>query len=152
MTLTAIGRRLGFSRKTVRRLAHVENVEDLLGKARCRKSLLDQFKPYLHERFNAGHTGAAAPATEVTAMGYRGSDKTVRRHVQPFRVTQVAPRTVPVPSSVRQATGWLTRCPRSLSEEEALELKKVLDRPAALATTSEQVREFAVMLTEHRGH
>jgi len=152
MTLTTIGRRLGLSAITVRRFARVENVEDLLGKARCRESLLDPYKPYLHERFNAGHTDAAVLTTEVTAMGYRGSDKTVRRYLQPFRVTQVAPRTAPVPPSVRQVTGWLTRRPRSLSEEEALELKKLLDRSAALATTREQVREFAVILTERRGH
>ena len=152
MTLSAIGRRLGLSRNTVRRFAQAEDVEDLLGKARSRESLLDPFKPYLHDRFNAGHTGAAALTTQITAMGYRGSEKTVRRYLQPFRVTQVAPRTAPVPPSVRQVTGWLTRRPRSLSEEEALELKKVLDRSAALATTSEQVRDFAGILTDRRGH
>ena len=152
MTLTAIGRRLGLSRKTVRRFAQAENVEDLLGKARCRESLLDPFKLYLHERFNAGHTDAAALATQIAAMGYRGSDKTVRRYLEPFRASQVAPRTTQVPPSVRQVTGWLTRRPQSLSEEEALELKKVLDRSAALATTSEQVHDFAVILTERRGH
>jgi transposase len=152
MTVTAIGRRLGLSRKTVRRFTQAENVEDLLGKARSRESLLDPFKPYLHERFNAGHTDAAALTTQITAMGYRGSDKTVRRYLQPFRATQVAPRAAPVPPSVRQVTGWLTRRPRSLSEEEALELKKVLVRSAVLAATSEQVRDFAVILTERRGH
>jgi transposase len=152
MTVTAIGRQLGLSRKTVRRFAQAQNVEDLLGKARSRESLLDPFKPYLHERFNAGHTDAAALSTEITAMGYRGSDKTVRRYLQPFRASQVAPRTAPVPPSVRQVTGWLTRRPRSLSEEDALEQKKVLDRSAALATTSSQVRDFAVILTERHGH
>lgn len=152
MTLSAIGRQLGLSRKTVRRFVRAENVDDLLGKARSRERLLDPFKPYLHERFNAGHTDAAALTTQITAMGYRGSDKTVRRYLQPFRLTQVAPRTAHAPPSVRQVTGWLTRRPRSLSEEEALELKKVLDRSAVLATTGEQVRDFAVMLTERRGH
>ena len=33
-----------------------------------------------------------------------------------------------------------------------MEIKKVLDRSAVLSTTSEQVRDFAVILTERRGH
>ena len=94
------------------------------GQGRSRESLLDPFKPYLHERFNAGHSDSAALTTQITEMGYRGSDKTVRRYLQPFRASQVAPRTAPVPPSVRRVTGWLTRRPRSLSEEEALELKR----------------------------
>ena len=74
-SISAIGRTLSLNRRTVR-LARAADVDQLLGKARSRGSLLDPFKPYLHERFNAGHTDAAALTDEIKALGYRGSDKT----------------------------------------------------------------------------
>ncbi|WP_133169439.1 hypothetical protein [Rhodococcus opacus] len=47
-----------------------------------KRSLLDEFKPHLHERFNAGCTDAARLTLEIVGLGYCGSDKTVRRYLQ----------------------------------------------------------------------
>ena len=150
-SITAISRELNLDRRTVRRFVRAEQVEDLLVAARSRDSLLDAFKPYLHERFNAGHTDAAALTEQITALGYRGSAKTVRRYLQPFRAGLTAPPPLPVAPSVRQVTSWLTRHPDTLNEDERLELRKILDRSPTLATTSQQISEFAEMLTERRG-
>jgi Transposase len=81
-SITAISRGLGLDRRTARRFVRAEH---LLVKARSHGSLLDAFKPSLHERFNAGYTDAAALTVEIAALGYRGSAKTVRRHLQAFR-------------------------------------------------------------------
>lgn len=105
----------------------------------------------MHERFNTGHTDAAALTAEITALGYRGSDKTVRRYLQPFRAAMTAPPAVPLAPSVRQVTGWLTRHPDSLDEDERLQRKAVLTRSPALTTTARQVSEFAQMLTGRHG-
>lgn len=75
----------------------------------------------------------------------------MRRYLQPFRASLTAPPPVPAAPSVRQVTGWLTRRPDTLSEDEALEVKKILDRSDPLATTQRQVREFAKMLTQRDG-
>ena len=150
-SITAIGRELGLDRRTARRFVRAEHVEDLLAKAQSRESLLDAFKPYLHERFNAGHTDAASLTLEITALGYRGSDKTVRRYLQPFRAGLTAPAPVPVAPSVRQVTGWLTRHPDSLGEDERLHRKAVLTRSPALTVTAEHVSEFAQILTGLHG-
>jgi transposase len=141
-SISAICRQLDLDRKTVRRFAQATDVEQLLVRARSRASLLDAFKPYLHERFNAGHTDAATLTAEIKTLGYRGSAQTVRRYLHPFRATLVAPPAKPLPPSVRQVTGWLTRRPSRLSEEERLDLKKILDRSDALTTTHRQVRDF----------
>jgi transposase len=54
----------------------------------CRDiTLLDSFVAYLHQRFNDGHTDAAALCREIRAQGYRGSPQTVRRYLQPLRPT-----------------------------------------------------------------
>jgi transposase len=152
MSISGVCRTLRLDRKTVQRFARAETVDELLAKARNRGSLLDRFKPYLHERFNAGCIDAARLTEEITAMGYRGSDKTVRRYLQPFRANLTAPPPRPTPPTVRAVTSWLTRRPEDLTESQTLRLKTILARSPALQTTHELVRGFAEMLTQRQGH
>jgi len=151
-SISAIGRTLSLNRRTVRRFARAADVDQLLGKAGSRASLLDPFKPYLHERFNAGHTDAAALTDEIKALGYRGSAKTVRRYLQPFRETRTAPPAVPIPPTIRQVTGWLTRHPDSLDEDERMQLKQILVRSPELTATHRHVHDFAEIMTNREGH
>lgn len=58
---------------------------------------------------------------------------------------------MPVASSVRHVTGWLTRHPDSVNEDERLELKEILNCSPILAITALQVRGFGEMLTERHG-
>jgi transposase len=150
-SLSAIGRILSLDRRTVRRFAQAGEVEQLLGRARSRGSKLDKFKPYLHERWNAGCTDAAALTTEINELGYRGSDKTVRRYLQPFRDTRLAPPPTPVAPTVRRVTGWLTRHPDRLTEDERLRLKHVLAGSPALETTHRHVHGFAQIMVNRQG-
>lgn len=150
-SITHIARELGLNRRTVRRFARADRVEDLLGKAASRGSLLDPYKPYLHERFNAGQTDAAALTAEITERGYRGSAKTVRRYLHPFRAAALAPPPTPIPPTVRAVTGWMTCHPDRLDTDDSRELAQILDRSTVLATTRRQVGEFAEMLTGRHG-
>jgi len=75
----------------------------------------------------------------------------VRRYLQPFRASLTAPAPVPVAPSIRQVTGWLTRHPDSLDEDERLQRKAILTRSPALAATARHVSEFAQMLTGRHG-
>ncbi|MGH3736646.1 MAG: ISL3 family transposase [Micromonosporaceae bacterium] len=150
-SISAISRTLSLDRKTVQRFARAENVEELLTKAYSRGSLLDPFKPYLHERFNAGATDAAQLTREITKLGYRGSDKTVRRYLQPFRATHTAPPPIPVQPTVRRVTGWLTRHPDDLSEDNALALKQILARSPELDATYRHTRQFAKIMKNLQG-
>jgi len=152
MSISTICRALGLDRKTVQRFARAETVDELVAKARNRGSLLDRFKPYLHERFNAGCTDAARLTEEIIGMGYRGSDKTVRRYLHPFRATLTAPPAKPIPPTVRAVTSWLTRHPEDLSESQTLRLKNILARTPTLQTTHDLVRGFAAILTQLTGH
>jgi hypothetical protein len=53
-------------------------VDDLLATSVSRTTILDAFKPYLHQRFNDGYTDAAALYREIREQCYHGSRQTVR--------------------------------------------------------------------------
>ena len=90
-SLSAISRVTGLDRKTVQRFARAGSVEELLVKATSRESKLDEFTPYLHQRWNEGVTDAAALHAELQQRGWAGSEQTVRRYVRPFRQALAAP-------------------------------------------------------------
>jgi Transposase len=147
-----IMRELGLAKETVRRFARAASVEDLLAKARDgRPSVLDEFKPYLHERWNAGCTTVWTLFQEVRGRGYRGSYSTVRDYLQPFREAGVAPPAVPAPPKVRDVTSWMLRHPDTLDADEQVKLKQVLARCPHLDALAGHVTAFAEMLTGRHG-
>jgi transposase len=89
----AISRRLGLNIRTVRRFARVGGLDELLVKSTERTSKVDPFKEHLHRRWTEGATDAARLTAEITALGYAGSDKTVRRYLHRFRDGGAPPRT-----------------------------------------------------------
>ena len=150
-SISAIGRELRLQRKTVRRFARAATVDELLDRPRPRRdSLLDPYKPYLQERTAAGGVDAIRLTREITALGYRGSLKTVRTYLHPLRAGRAA-TPVPIAPTVRQVTGWVTRHPDRLFEDERLALKQVLARSDTLTMTHRHVGEFATMLTQLDG-
>src|SRR5260370_1597810 len=101
-------RELGLAKETVRRFYRAGSVAELLGKTRGgRPSLLDEYKPYLHQRWNEGCTSALALHAEIKAQGYRGSYGTVRGYLQPFPALGTAPPPPPPPPNAPSVTPWL---------------------------------------------
>jgi transposase len=81
--------------------------------------------------------------------GLAGSYALVRGYVERHRVRpDPAP---PTPPTVRQATGWLTRHPKTLTKDEQPLLKTVLERCAELRAAAGHVRAFGELLTRLRG-
>ncbi|WP_223838289.1 ISL3 family transposase [Saccharopolyspora pogona] len=150
-TISAISRQLSLDRKTVRRFARASTVDELLGKAIARASLLDPFKPYLHQRWTEGTTDAAQLTKEITAQGYTGSDKTVRRYLQPFRGMLTPPPSPPAVPKVRQITGWLLRRPEDLDTDETNQLADIRSRCPHLDRLADHVTDFAKMMTNREG-
>lgn len=150
--IKTIMRELGLAKETVRRFVRAEGVEDLLAKPRAgRPSVLDAYKPYLHERCNAGITNASMLYREISEQGYRGSRGTVAAYLAPFRSLGAAPPATPAVPKVRQITSWLLRRPEDLDTDEAPKLTQVLAACPHLDATATHVGTFAEMLTGRHG-
>ncbi len=150
-TLTKIQRRLGWDAKTVRRYADADDPAQLMGGV-TRPSVLDDFKPYVIDRWNAGITDAVVITAELRDLGYEATDRTVRRFLAPYRKQAAKIPAIPVPPTVRDTTGWLTRHPEGLSADEQQRPKGVLARCPELDDLSGLVTDFAKMMVNLDGH
>ena len=143
---------LGLAKETVRRFARAASAEDLLANARGRRpSVLDDFKPYLHQRWNAGHTNIVQLHAEIKQAGYPGSYATVRLYLQPFRAAGTAPPPAPGPPKARHVASWILRDPATLGQDEQVKLKAVRARCPHLDALADHVTEFAKILTGRHG-
>lgn len=149
--IRAIARELHLDRKTARRFFYATSVEELLAVTLSRASMLDKYKPYLNQRFNAGCTDAATLTTEIRERGYRGSQRTVYRYIQPFRVSRKAPDPAPVPPKIKHVAGWIMRNPENLKPEDEQRLNVILARCPELAATRRHVGAFAAMIRDLHG-
>ncbi|WP_043687257.1 ISL3 family transposase [Streptomyces xylophagus] len=150
--LRAIGRDLGLARNTVRRLAHAASPDELLvGQWTGRTSILDPYKPHLHQRWAQGCTVARRLFEELRERGYTGGESVVKKYVHQLREAFPLdpPRKAP---SVRDVTGWLTRHPDRLTDDQVQRLKEILARCPALDRTAHHVRAFAELMNNRQGH
>jgi len=161
MSLRAITVALDLDRKTVRRFADMPSLDELLFKATHRVSKLDRYKPYLDHRAGEGCTNAVVLFAELKAMGYTGSDQTVRRYVAPLRPKHkqqtansgktAAPTVRPAPPKPRRVARWIMTRPDRLKPGETVALKQILARCPQLEATAGHVTGFAAMMSERSG-
>ncbi|MEV5783734.1 ISL3 family transposase [Streptomyces sp. NPDC048448] len=147
----SIGRQLHMTHRTVKSLADAARPEDLFhGQWQYnRTSALDDYKPYLDDRWNEGATNAWKLWEEIVPLGYKGSYGIVSAYI---RKKRTAPRAVTAqPPAPRLVTRWILSRPESLTEIEQLRLKSVLANCPELDALTGHVRSFATMLTERQG-
>jgi transposase len=147
----AIAKALGLDPKTVGKYAHAATVEDVPTSDGHRDTPIHPYLAHLHRRWNEGCTDAARLCAEIRELGFRGSARTVRRHLQPVRATGKPAPKVPEALTVRQATRLITRRPTSLDEDEKVKLNGLLTRCPELDAVAECVRTFAEMMNDKRG-
>ncbi|MCQ6246131.1 ISL3 family transposase [Streptomyces malaysiensis] len=145
----AIARHLGWGLNTVLRYANAVRWQDTIRENRPRSSRLDPYKPYLERRFAAGCTSATRLHRELIAENAPVTYGMVRAYVATLRTAP--PDAPPPPPKVRQVTGWLTRHPEALSEEDHAAPKVVLARCPELETAAGHIRDFGEMLTGRLG-
>ncbi len=152
--LRTIAAELGIDRKTARRYVAAASPNDVIAAATTRVMLLDEFVPHLLTRWNAGCTDIPALTSELRRLGYRGSERTVYRFLQPYRTGRKPARPVvvkPVVPKIRTVVGWIMRDPDNLPADDAGKLTRILDACPELAAVRRHVGAFAVMMRDRRG-
>ncbi|TXS40055.1 ISL3 family transposase [Streptomyces sp. OR43] len=146
----SVQRQLGMTYRTVKQLADTATPEELFtGQWQNRPSVLDDYKPYLDDRWNEGCTNAWKLWEEIVPLGYKASYQRVRAYLHDKR-TSPQPVTARPPSP-RTVAGWILRRPETLTETEQLQLKAVRAHCPELDALTGHVRSFATMLTERQG-
>jgi len=146
-----IMRETGLAKETVRRFYRAQTVDELLARTRDgRPSLLDEYKPYLHQRWNEGCTNVRQLHAELRDRGYQGGYGTIRDHVQPFRDLG-APPAVPAPPKARDVASWILSDPDHLDDEKKAKLSQIRSRCSHLDALARHVTEFAKILTGRHG-
>ena len=152
-SVRVIAAQLGLSRNTVRRFARAADPEELLvhdGTGR-RPGILDDYQPYLRDRWNAGCTNATQLWHEIRARGYQGGYSHVRDYLAPYRQAARMPAPAPRPPKPRKVASWIMTRPGTLPAEEQASLDAILAASPELAAFTEHARAFATLMTERRG-
>ncbi|WP_173166052.1 ISL3 family transposase [Phytohabitans suffuscus] len=146
-----IARRLGLDPKTVHRYADAATPEDLLSpNGTARDSILDPFKPYLHQRITEGVAGTNQLLAEIRAQGYKGAERTLRRWLISVRGRN-QPTPVPPPPPTRDITGWIM-CPTDkLTDEHQAELEQLCGLCPDLATIRDLAHGFTDLVRTRGG-
>ncbi|MEU9558323.1 transposase [Streptomyces fumanus] len=135
------------NRQAVRRRRDAEEL--FTGQWQNRPSVLDDYKPYLDDRWSEGCTNAWKLWEGIVPLGYKGSYQRVRDCLHDKRTS---PRPVTArPPSPRTVAGWILRRPDTLTESEQIQLKSVRTYGPELDALNRHVRSFATMLTERQG-
>lgn len=145
----AIARHLGWGLNTVLRYASAPHWQNTLRESRPRPSRLDPYKPYLERRFAEGCTSVTRLHRELLAENAPVTYQMVRAHIATLRASP--PQAPPPPPTVRQVTGWLTRRPTSLSDDDRTALRTILANCPELDTAAEHIRGFGEILTDRLG-
>ena len=152
--MRAIARRLDLNFKTVRRYLRAESVDTLLAGG-VRASVLDSFKPYLHDRLAEGERNATVLHVEIAERGYTGGYKTLARYLRPLRCVDAAALAAlsphPRPPAVRQVAGWITGLPGHLDPADAVLLNSIRVRCPELDAAVRHVAGFARMIKDLSG-
>ncbi|HEX5404780.1 MAG TPA: transposase [Pseudonocardiaceae bacterium] len=116
-----------------------------------RLSILEPFKPHLHQRWSEGWINAATLYAEITSRGYRGGQNIVRQYVRQFRAVERIPRPARKPPSVRRVVSWIMTDPEHITTTNQQKLDAILAASPDLDRLVGHVRSFAIMLCSRRG-
>lgn len=160
--MVAIADQLGITRKTVRRYLEMSQ-EPPPQRHSHRRSILDPYKPYLLERWNAGCYTAMQLFREVQEQGFRGTDGTVRRYLTQVRKASGLPpfsrnaaERQPVEGLANDLPSLTSLCwqvlrqPESREDDEEQSVEQLRHGHTNVGTAITLAEEFASMVRQRQ--
>jgi transposase len=164
-TAPAIAQHLGMSLRTVQR--DLQSATFAGRKRRCdrgTRSVLNPYKPYLLERWNAGCHTALQLCRELQARGYTGSYGRVAAYARRLRQAQGLPpahrrprQALPTvveplcpPLTPRRATWLVLRRPAQRTKAEAQQLTQLHAHHAEVAEAIDLAQDFATLVRQRQ--
>lgn len=159
-TILGIARQLKMSRVTVRKYLSSPVYPERAGTA-ARGSRLDQFLPYIHQRWLAGCHNARQLWREVVQQGYGGKEAMVRRYIKRLRKQvpngvlgqQAGTRELKGAfrrPSTRRATWWLLEEREKLTSEEQAFVAELCQADTEIERARVLARRFQQLVREKR--
>ncbi|MFJ1560333.1 ISL3 family transposase [Streptomyces mirabilis] len=147
----SVARQLGMTLNTILRFSRATTPEEMFtGQWQSRATRLDDYKPYIDQRWQEGCTNAWKLWEEIKEQGYPRGYASVRDYVS--RTLRGKPQPVgPRPPSARAVTHWILTHPDALPEGDRIHLKAALANCPELTVLAEHVRSFAHLLTHLQG-
>jgi transposase len=160
----AIAAHLGIGKSTVFRDLRTPTLPERTRRAGRGRSLLNPYKPYLLERWNAGCCDALRLYGELQQRGYPGSYPTVARYVQRLRQAQGQPPrprpprpSLPVVAeprhpllTARQAAWLVVRRAAPRDEEATQPLAQLRAQHAEVAEAIDLAQDFAQLVRQRQ--
>ena len=160
----AIATHLGIGKNTVFRYLRTATLPERRRRHDRGRSVLNPFKPYLLERWNAGCHDALRLCGELQRRGYLGSYATVARYAQRLRQAQGrAPRqrpprpTLPVVAAphprlltARQAAWLVARHEEQRTKDEAQSLAQLHAQHADVAEAIDLAQDFVQLVRQRQ--
>lgn len=155
LSLSAIAAQLQLDRRTVSRFAPAPAFPERKGR-RPQPSLLDQYLPYLLQRWNGGCYNGTQLWRAVQGQGFPGGRSVVARWVARLRrLAGMAPRARSGPAtrvakpprwSARHLTWLVLRRPEALTEGEQRTLRQLTESGPVLQTAGPLAQAFVAMV------
>jgi transposase len=161
-TQDAIADKLGIARQTVYRYLKMPQ-GPVVQRQTKRRSILDPYKAYLLERWNAGCYNGLQLFRELQAQGFRGTDGTVRRYITQLRkAAGLPPRSrngaahplasdpTPQMPSLTALCWQILRKPETRTADEQWSIKQLREGHVALAEVIGLAEEFANLVRQRK--
>jgi transposase len=159
-SLRAIARTMHLNRRTVQIYLLSDSAPILRPRAR-KRSKLDPYREYIHERWDEGCHDAAVLLDELRRRGYTGGHSILRAYVAPLRRALPCAAAASLPAtrvravarptwSPRQLVALFLRRPEDLTTKQQHALATIRAASAMLDAVYAAAQAFAVMIRERR--
>ena len=163
-TVPAIAAQVGRGRRTIERYLRTPTWPVRQHRSHYGRSLLNPYKDYLLERWNAGCRTAMQLFRELQPRGYTGSYRRVAAYASRLRQAQGLPprrqglrQTLPVvaespcqPLTPRRAAWLVLRRTEKRTEDEAQQLAQVRTQSAEVAEAIDLAEDFATLVRQRQ--